>query len=514
MVALLMATVVASCDSSSSNEAARSVKVENLPAVPVIVSSWDWPTYGDNAQHTFTGQTTLTTSSVRTLRRAWFFPTGDAVTATPTVVGGTVYVGSWDDYFYAINFETGQLRWKVRLASQNGVEPYPGEHPRVSDSDGGLVTSSAWFEPASGGRPALVIFGAGYTIYALEAANGTVYWKHDYPGLRGPLRPNLDSTRIFSSPVVVDNDVIVGVDVDGQADSAGYIVAADLNTGDPVWEFQTDVAHPGGPVLYDSCGSVWSSGTVLPDLGLVVFGTADCDGGGTGLYADSIIALHVDNGTLAWEFHPLQNAPVCDFDFGASANAGVSAQGVTAFLGEGGKDGTYYSLNPATGQLLWSTNVVFGGGSGGFLSTTAYDGQGVYGSTGIGDFNPGPHGNTLCDPSNPRDTASQEPTTDAFNAHTGKVLWQTDATSSFAPTTVAGGMTFSGLAFAIEAIQVRQASNGHLLAQIALPQANWSGIATVGDALVFGLGTDFSPKSSGVEVLTPNGAPPVVPESG
>ena len=33
-------------------------------------------------------------------------------------------------------------------------------------------------------------------------------------------------------------------------------------------------------------------------------------------------------------------------------------------------------------------------------------------------------------------------------------------------------------------------------------------------ALLFGSGTDVSPKSSGIEVLTPDGAPPVVPQSG
>jgi len=513
--ALLLSVLLAGCSGVKASSTAASSASPDAPstaAVPASISQWDWPTYGYDAQHTFAGMTTLTSSSVRSLKKAWFFPTADAVTATPTVVGGTVYFGSWDDDFYALDLETGQLRWKVRLASQNGVEPYPGEHPRSGDSDGGLVTSSAWFEPATANRPALVIFGAGYTLYALEATDGAVYWSHDYPGLPGPPKPNIDSTRIFSSPVVVGNDVIFGVDVDGQANSAGDIVAASLDTGDPVWEFQTDVARPGGAVLHDSCGSVWSSGTVLPDLGLVVFGTADCDGGGSALYAESIIALHVADGTLAWEYHPLQNAPVCDFDFGATANAGVSASGVTTFLGEGGKDGTYYSLDPATGQLLWSSNVVFGGGSGGFLGTTAYDGQGVYGSTGIGDYNPGPHGNVLCDPSNPRDRAAEEPTTDALDAQTGKVLWQADAASSFAPTTVAGGMTFDGLAFSLKVIQVRQAATGQVLAQIALPQANWSGIATVGDALVFGLGTDFSPASSGIEVLTPDGAPPVVPQ--
>ena len=93
--------------------------------VPVSVSPWDWPGYGHDAQHTFHGRTTLTQSSVRTLQQAWFFPTGDAVTATPTVVGDTVYVGSWDDYFYAVNLRDGD----AALAGPAGL---PERHHAVS----------------------------------------------------------------------------------------------------------------------------------------------------------------------------------------------------------------------------------------------------------------------------------------------------------------------------------------------------------------------------------------------
>ena len=346
-----------------------------------LVGQWDWPSYGHDAQHTFHGRTTLTPSSVRSLRQAWFFPTGDAVTATPTVVDGTVYVGSWDDYFYAVNLRTGSLRWKVRLASQNAITPYPGQHPRDVTSDGGLVTSSAWFEPASGSRPALVIFGGGYTLYALNAATGAVYWRHDYPGLPGPPNPKIDSTRIFSSPVVADGRVLFGVDEDGQSKSAGYVVAASLDTGDPV---------PGVPdrrrgqrararrqlreclVLRLRAARPRARG--LRDGRLQFLGSAR--------YADAVMALHIGSGTLAWLFHPLGHSPACDDDFGASANVGVTASGKTSFLGVGSKDGTYYSLNPATGRQRWATNVVFGGSSGGFIGGTAYDGRQVYGATG------------------------------------------------------------------------------------------------------------------------------------
>ena len=95
------------------------------------------------------------------------------------------------------------------------------------------------------------------------------------------------------------------------------------------------------------------------------------------------------------------------------------------------------------------------------------------------------------------------------------MLWSADDTASFSATTVAGGMMFSGLALAAKAIQVHDVASGRLLAQVALGQFNWSGIATVGDALVFWHGMDLvRGTSSGIEVLTPGGAPPVVPGGG
>ena len=201
-------------------------------------------------------------------------------------------------------------------------------------------------------------------------------------------------------------------------------------------------------MLNNGCGSVWSSGSVLPRLGLVVFDTADCNFSNAQNLSDSILALHIDNGHLAWVYRPPLPGIDCDWDFGSSVNAGVTAHGDTTFLGAGSKDGTYYSLDPATGHLRWKTNVVFGGFSGGFIATTAYDGHHVYGSTAAGDFGRFEKGTQiLCDPGNPRDTAMQQPTVHAFNATTGAVTWQADNAASFAPTTVAGGMTFNGPAF-------------------------------------------------------------------
>ncbi|MFN2581260.1 MAG: PQQ-binding-like beta-propeller repeat protein [Candidatus Dormibacteria bacterium] len=75
-----------------------------LPATTVghaatSVGPMDWSMYGHDLNRSFTGRSTLDENTVKTLAPAWFFPTGDAVTAQPVVVDGTVYVGSWDGHF-------------------------------------------------------------------------------------------------------------------------------------------------------------------------------------------------------------------------------------------------------------------------------------------------------------------------------------------------------------------------------------------------------------------------------
>lgn len=468
---------------------------------------WDWPSYGQNAQHTFIGHSTLTASTASTLKLAWELPTGDAVTATPTVVDGTVYVGSWDTKFYAIDLETGRLKWQFQLDQQHGVTPYPGEPVRDDESDGGLVTSSAWFEPGNGTtRPDLVIFGGGYTLYALNADTGKLFWKHAYPG-RTPAAPAYDDTRIFSSPVVVGGIVVFGTSADGESAEHGELVGASLETGEPVWIDVTDAGSNGKP-RNDGCGNVWSSGSVVPASGLVVFDSADCNFSNSATWSEQVFAVHADTGAVAWRFIPGRRDNKCDLDFGASVNIGLDASGSATFIGVGSKDGVYYSLNPTTGQLLWSTRVVFGGSAGGFIGTAAYNGSEIVSATALGDQAAGSP--DACEPSNPADQFIENPGLHALDAASGRVLWQVSGTQSFASTTIAGDLVFNGLALRKE-VDVRLVSTGALVARLTLPVPNWGGIATVGDAIVFGIGDDPEGSPDGVMCFTPGGRTPVVP---
>jgi outer membrane protein assembly factor BamB len=478
----------------------------------VTPTAWDWPTYGHDAQHTFSARTTLTTRSAATLKRRWFLPMGTAVTATPTVVDGTVYVGSWDQQFYAVNLYTGKVKWRFRTFAQPAVTPYPGEKPRTNSSDGGMITSSAWYQPGNGTRPNLVIFGGGYTLYALNAQTGKLYWSHAYTGNpTKPPDPTNDDARIFSSPVVSDGKVLFAISVDGQRDERGYVVAATLGTGRPVWEYQSDRTVT-GTIPNNGCGNVWASGSILPRQKLVVFDEADCDFNDPPPSAESVFALRISNGTLAWRYRPYHPENLqCDWDFGASVNIGLTKGTRATFLGVGAKDGTYYSLDPTNGHLRWKTNVVFGGFSGGFIPTAAYDGSHVFGATALGDFGRfESNGNHLCDPSTPHDVGTQQPSLHAFDASTGAIYWQANGANSFGPTTVAGGMVFNSQGLT-PVVTVRNDRNGAILAKLKLAVPCWGGISVVGNAMLFGTGSTAVGAPAGLSLYTPKAGAPRVP---
>ena len=293
----------------------------------------------------------------------------------------------------------------------------------------------------------------------------------------------------------------------GDRGRRGYVVGVRLATGQPVWVHETDVSAA-GRILNDGCGSVWSSGTVLPKPGLVVFDVADCHFRNPPPLSETVVAFRIRDGHQAWAYRPSRADLRCDLDFGATVNARIARDGTPTFLGVGGKDGTYYALDPRTGRLRWRTNVVFGGFSGGFIGTAAFDGHRVVASTAIGDFGRFEgHGATYCQPGDPRDQPMQEPSVHAFDGATGAVLWEQRNAASLSPTTVAGGLAFNGPALR-PTLQVRDAGTGGLVTELPLAVASWSGVATVGDAVVFGVGTTYQASPAGVVAYTPHGVAP------
>jgi outer membrane protein assembly factor BamB len=498
----------------------------------------EWPMYGHDKHHSFSNpDSAINPDNVAKLQSldamAWTFQTGDAVSASPTVAGGVVYVGSWDGYFYALDANSGSLRWKYRVACQYTVLPIP-KHclppgvppPSRTTTDGGIITSSAAVVDISTntGIKRIVYFGAGKTLYALNADSGTLLWKRVICGK--PHLPDficafdfLDPTRIFSSPVFFGGSVFIGHTVDGVNHYSGGFEAINAVTGKIRWRFELD---PGGNNR--GCGSVWSSAAIdeTAQPPLVFFGTGDCHEDATPPYHEAVIALEAGSGKLRWVYRP-RTSDTCDYDFGASPN--VIDLGNSRFVGIGGKDGTYYLLNSLTGPLpgnkpVWQTNVVFGGFDGGFFGGAAFDGQHqqLFSATGLGDGNPFSvplSGFCTNNPRDPRDTPLQEPSMHALNAADGRILWQKPQNHSFGATSLGGANTlghrvvFSGLVgpvptlglFVPSGLNAFDAADGTLLATLPMPGSVNSAATPVGKMLFVTSGNSFDGKGGVVRAF-------------
>ncbi len=205
----------------------------------------DWPMYGRNLSHTFHNrQSQITASNVRSLHPVWSFATGDAVSASPSIVSGVVYVGSWDGFFYALDAASGGLKWKFQVDCQTAVIPVPSHclppgtvPPPRTTTDGGIITSSAAITNGA------VYFGAGKTLYSLNAKDGSLRWKHvicGNPDVANCASDAKDPTRIFSSPAVFDGLIFVGHTADGVVGYRGGFEAIDAATGKLTWRFEVD----------------------------------------------------------------------------------------------------------------------------------------------------------------------------------------------------------------------------------------------------------------------------------
>jgi polyvinyl alcohol dehydrogenase (cytochrome) len=324
---------------------------------PSLAAGLDWPMYGRDLRHSFTNQASLINAdNVTLLQAAWSFaPAGiDAVSASPAVVDGVVYIGAWNRSFYALHAATGALKWEFKAdcqSPQSEILPIPADCPggptptqdRIT-TPGGLITSSAAVVDGK------VYFGGGKTMYCLNAADGSLVWKKVICG--NPEAPNCESdvndpNQIFSSPAVFKRRVFIGTTTDGRrrAEQAyrGGIVSLDARTGgirrrfevDPVLDANGNPVRLGGKAIgrNRSCGGVWSSPAVDERKRLVFFNTADCEFDAPPPYHEAILALRAGSLRIRWAYRPRQ-ADTCDLDFGASPN--VIDIGVNRWVGNGG----------------------------------------------------------------------------------------------------------------------------------------------------------------------------------
>jgi polyvinyl alcohol dehydrogenase (cytochrome) len=393
----------------------------------VTLSGCMWPSFGHdlaNSRHQDL-ERRISRKNVDELREAWRVDGLAGVTSTPAIWRATAYVGTWNGMARAINLADGSTVWARQLTDGGGAG-------MVDDSP--LVTADRVYVGDACGR-----------LHALDRATGAVVWSRR-------LDPH-PLTRIFSSPVLVDGLLVVGVASVELAlpvsDFAfrGSVVGLDAATGAERWRLPTSSGADGAGV------SVWSSAAIDRERGLAYIGTGQSYEEPAGPRSDSLLAIRYATGELAWSrqftaddvftfFSPPPRGP--DADIGAAPNL-FRARG-RDLVGVGDKAGVYAAFDRTTGETVWARRLADGSALGGVMVTAAYANGVVYVTC-----------NVMAEeyPANPTDPRHRS-VTYALDAGSGKIRWQRDMpAASFGALTLANGVLFQptvpGTLYALDA---------------------------------------------------------------
>ena len=324
----------------------------------------------------------LNSSNVSNLVLDWSSYIGPIAQSTPTAANGKVYIATayerqGPQYLYAFDARSGTLIWTFEenangpvgssAAVAGGVVYYGGNPglyalnattgvPIWSIPTESFVTSPviadgvvyAEWQSGSGNN----VTGA---LYAVNAANGAIIWKHSFATLAGDLYSE-------TAPAVANGIVYCTVVLYGN-NRSGRVYALNAATGTVLWAQALGAeGYPASPTVANgiiyvpsedqniyafnaySGAPIWKYKTTgFPsDAAAVANGV---------LYvgADYLYALNAADGTLLWK---------SDFILGyGDGFTGVVANGVVY---TGGSDTDLVALDASTGALLWKYTSSYG----------------------------------------------------------------------------------------------------------------------------------------------------------
>lgn len=290
------------------------------------VKTVNWPVYGYDDQRT----RYLSTTRVRPPYDAseWSFNAGKLLEFSPVVADGVLYFQDKNSLFYALDADTGKVRWKNEIGDLAAASP--------AYSDGRLFAVT--LEPGN--------------AVALRARDGKVLWERPLPG------------RSETSPVVFGDKVIVGSE-------SGDVFALDTGTGKIEWQVSTAGNVKGGLALDQgtlyganyagevfairaSSGEfVWQSSTQGGSFsrGGPVYSTPAVAFGRVflGSIDGRVYSFDADSGELVWSHS------TGDWVYPGPAVADTKRSGPTVYIGS--KDQNFYALDAETGEVRWQKDV-------------------------------------------------------------------------------------------------------------------------------------------------------------
>ena len=374
-------------------------KSKNESIILVEENSYkEWGYDKENSRYT---KSNLSSQNAKKLKLKWVFayPSASRARSQPSISGNTIFVGGQNLYLYALDRETGCVRWRTKV-------------------DGEIRSAPAIYFSEKGN----FLFAGDYegNVYKINPYNGEKIWVkslryHPRVILTGSLRVDKDIIYVpLSSREWAD-----GADPEYQCCSfRGGIMALSVANGNELWTSYSIPLPPKGTgklnnmgieILAPSGVPVWNSPTFDTSKNLIYYGTGEAYSSPAAETSDSVIAINKLNGDIEWVYQaesgdawnmgcfveadancPEQDGP--DWDFGASVVlANIDGKSV---LFAGRKSGHVYGLDPDNeGKPLWIKRIGKGGFAGGVHWGMATDNKSVFAA--IADTNfinkfPGP----------------------------------------------------------------------------------------------------------------------------
>jgi eukaryotic-like serine/threonine-protein kinase len=192
----------------------------------------------------------------------WKFSTGDVVHASPAVADGVVFIGSWDSYFYALDAATGEQKWRFKTGEDPDTHNQVGIQSSAAVADGmvyfGCRDSNFYALDARTGEKKWTINNKGSWVVDSPAVQaGKLYFGTSDSGLlyavdakTGAILFSLTSRKwpMFSSPAIAGSTLIIG-------SNAGKLMGVDLAGQKITWEFETENAKKNGSQYINADGT-------------------------------------------------------------------------------------------------------------------------------------------------------------------------------------------------------------------------------------------------------------------
>jgi len=322
--------MVAACGPAATVETVQTAVNEDNSVATLAGSPW--PTFRHDTRNS--GFSPI--RAVYAGDKPWMFQTGKGIFSTPVIDDkGTVYVGSADHFFYALNPD-GTLKWRY-------------ETGEIIDSAGALAT----YDPSRGYATITFISGDG-KMYRFRTDDVPLEQRTVWT-FEAELRPGISYNRWFEGNVAIGPD---GTLYAGNTNFNYYAINPD---GTLKWTYET-ASNNWSQAAFAADGTIfWGSldtyfRGVKPDgkelwrtrtLGFIAASAAVGSDGTVymGSFDSNLYAMDTKTGSVKWKFGAGDHIY-------SSAALDCDGAGNTTAIYVGSADGTMYALRP-DGSLLW-----------------------------------------------------------------------------------------------------------------------------------------------------------------